>query len=124
MKLFRGRNRLAVVVCVLSGLSTGPAWGQAQTATTTAATAVSHNSSYIQPDGTAHVARIVPVPQSLSPQARATLRRPVTDADVPEPLEKRRAMTDAYTARAEKQWRKVCPVTGSDEPVAGGAGGA
>ena len=119
MKLFRGRNRLACVVCALSGLSTGPAWGQAQTAATTAATAVSHNSSYIQPDGTAHVGRIVPVPQSLSPQGQATLRRPATDADVQEPLEKRRAMTDAYTARAEKQWRKVCPVTVSNDTMAG-----
>jgi monoterpene epsilon-lactone hydrolase len=119
MKLFRGQNRLACVVCALSGLSTGPAWGQAQTAATTAATAVSHNSSYIQPDGTAHVGRIVPVPQSLSPQAQATLRRPATDADIPEPLEKRRAMTDAYTARAEKQWRKVCPVTVSNDTMAG-----
>jgi acetyl esterase/lipase len=65
------------------------------------------------------VGRIVPVPQSLSPQAQATLRRPATDADVPQPLEKRRAMTDAYTARAEKQWRKVCPVTVSNDTVAG-----
>jgi acetyl esterase/lipase len=65
------------------------------------------------------VGRIVPVPRSLSPQAQATLRRPATDADVPEPLEKRRAMTDAHTARAEKQWRKVCPVTVSNDTMAG-----
>jgi acetyl esterase/lipase len=65
------------------------------------------------------VGRIVPVPQSLSPQAQASLRRPVTDADIPVPLEKRRAMTDAYTARAEKQWRKVCPVTVTNDTVAG-----
>ena len=47
-------------------------------------TAVSHNSSYIEPNGTAHVGRIVPVPQSLSPQAQASLRHAATDADVPE----------------------------------------
>jgi acetyl esterase/lipase len=28
-------------------------------------------------------------------------------------------MTDAYTARAEKQWRKVCPVTVSNDTMAG-----
>jgi epsilon-lactone hydrolase len=138
MKLVWGRNRLTWILCVLGGLSIGQVWGQGHTAgasssdiavpgsskaasptATTAATAVSHNSSYIEPNGTAHVGRIVPVPQSLSPQAQASLRGPATDADVPVLLEKRRAMTDAYTARAEKQWRKVCPVTVSSETVAG-----
>lgn len=138
MKLLWGRERLACVVCVLSGLGIGQAWGQAQTTAppltnaaspsltktatptaTSAATAVSHNSSYIEPNGTAHVGRIVPAPQSLSPQAQTMLRRPATDADVPMPLEKRRASTDAYTARAEKQWRKVCPVTVANDTVAG-----
>jgi acetyl esterase/lipase len=65
------------------------------------------------------VGRIVPVPQSLSPQAQATLRHPETDADVPEPLEKRRAMLDAYTAGAEKQWLKLCPVTIANDTIAG-----
>jgi acetyl esterase/lipase len=59
------------------------------------------------------------VPQSLSPQAQASLRHAGTDADIPEPLEKRRAMTDAYTARAEKQWRKICPVTVTSDTMAG-----
>jgi acetyl esterase/lipase len=145
MKQVLGRHRLACVACVLSGLSTGIGWGQAKTAATsssdtastslsktaspastktaapaatTAATAVSQNSSYIEPNGTAHVGRIVPVPQSLSPQAQASLRRPATDAEVPMPLEKRRASMDAYTARAEKQWRKICPVTVANDTVA------
>ena len=121
MKLLCGQRRLTWVVCV-SGLAAWPAWGQTvptSAPATTAATAVSHNSSYIEPDGTAHVGRIVPVPQSLSPQAQATLRRPAMDADVPEPLEKRRAMLDAYTARAEKQWQKLCPVTIANDTVAG-----
>jgi monoterpene epsilon-lactone hydrolase len=65
------------------------------------------------------VGRIVPVPPSLSPQAQATLRHAETDADVPMPLEKRRAMMDASTARAEKQWRKICPVTIANDTMAG-----
>src|ERR1700727_3394117 len=112
MKGLLGQSRVTQVACLLSLLTACSAWGQTGTpAATTAATAVSHNSSYIEPDGTAHVGRIVPVPQSLSPQAQATLRQPAMDGDVPEPLEKRRAMLDAYTARAEKQWQKRCPVT-------------
>jgi monoterpene epsilon-lactone hydrolase len=122
MKIFRGQKRVAQVACALSVLAVWPAWGQTATAVaaaTTAATAVSHNSSYIEPDGTAHVGRVVPVPQSLSPEAQATLRHPATDADVPIPLEKRRAMTDAYTAGAEKQWQKLCPVTIANDTMAG-----
>jgi acetyl esterase/lipase len=121
MKLLLGHRRLAGVVCALSWMSAWAVWGQtaAAPAATTAATAVSHNSSYVAPDGAAHVGRIVPVPQSLSPEAQASLRRPETDADIPIPLEKRRAMTDAYTAGAEKQWQKLCPVTIANDTMAG-----
>jgi acetyl esterase/lipase len=117
-----GQNRITQTACLLGVLAASTAWGQTATGSspaTTAATAVSHDSSYIEPNGTAHVGRIVPVPQSLSPQAQASLRHAGTDADVPEPLEKRRAMTDAYTARAEKQWRKICPVTVANDTMAG-----
>jgi epsilon-lactone hydrolase len=121
MKLLLGHRRLGCVVCALSGMSAGGAWGQTAAAplATTAATAVSHNSSYIESDGTAHVGRIMPIPESLSPEAHATLRHPETDTDVPIPLEKRRALTDAYTARAEKQWQKLCPVTIANDTMAG-----
>jgi monoterpene epsilon-lactone hydrolase len=108
--------RVAVFACALGMLAAWPASGQTAT---TAATAVSHNSSYIEPNGTAHVGRIVPVPQSLSPQAQATLRRPATDAKEDISLAERRASTDAYTARAEKQWRKICPVTVANDTMAG-----
>jgi monoterpene epsilon-lactone hydrolase len=122
MKMLCGERRLALIASALSGVFACTAWGQttaAPAAATTAATAVAHNSSYIEPDGTAHVGRIVPVPQSLSPEAQATLRRPETDTNSPIPLEKRRAMTDAYTAGAEKQWQKLCPVTIANDTMAG-----
>ena len=120
MKGLLGQSRVTQVACLLGLLTACSAWGQTGTpAATTAAAAVSHNSSYIEPNGTAHVGRIVPVPPSLSPQAQATLRHAETDADVPMPLEKRRAMMDASTARAEKQWRKICPVTIANDTMAG-----
>jgi acetyl esterase/lipase len=65
------------------------------------------------------VGRIVPVPQSLSPEAQATLRHPETDANVHISLAQRRASTDAYTARAEKQWQALCPVTVASDTMAG-----
>ncbi len=96
MKRLLGQKRVTLVAC-LGVLAASTAWGQTAAATpaaTTAATAVSHNSSYIEPNGTAHVGRVVPVPQSLSPQAQATLRHAETDADIPVPLEERRAMME------------------------------
>ena len=88
-------------------------------AATTAATAVPRNSSYVELDGTVHVGRIVPVPQSLSPQAQEILRKPDTDANIDVPLDKRRSMLDAYTAGAAKEWQKICPVSVSTDTVAG-----
>jgi epsilon-lactone hydrolase len=110
------KQRVALCMCVVATLAPWPAAGQTAT---TAATAISHNSSYIEPDGTAHVGRIVPVPPSLSLQAQARLRRPETDANAEQTLAQRRASTDAYTARAEKQWRKICPVTIANDTIAG-----
>lgn len=109
------KERVALWACAL-GIVAWTAWGQTST---TAATAVQHNSSYIEPDGTAHVGRIVPVPQSLSPQAQATLRRPETDAKADISLTQRRAMTDAYTAHAKEQWQKICPVKIAEDTMAG-----
>ena len=109
-------QRVALWISSLGLLTSWPAFGQTAT---TAATAVSQNSSYIAPDGTAHVGRLVPVPQSLSPQAQATLHRPENDAKVEETLAQRRAGTDAYTARAKEQWQKICPVNITDDTIAG-----
>ena len=120
MKQLLGHDRCVRMGCAAAMLAACTTWGQttAAPAATTAATAVSHNSSYIEPNGTAHVGRVVPVPQSLSPQAQASLRRPETDTKVSETLAQRRAGTDAYTARAEKQWRKICPVTVANDTMA------
>jgi epsilon-lactone hydrolase len=111
-------KRLGIVlsVCVSGVLAAWPASGQAAT---TAKNAVRHNSSYIEPDGTAHVERIMPVPESLSPQAQAVLRRPETDAKEKSSLAERRADVDAYTARAKEQWLKVCPVKIAEDAIAG-----
>ncbi|HEX6497351.1 MAG TPA: alpha/beta hydrolase fold domain-containing protein [Acidobacteriaceae bacterium] len=121
MKMPWWQTRPALIAWALSAVFAWTALGQnaAAPAATTAATAVTHNSSYIEPDGTAHVGRIVPVPQSLSPEAQATLRHPETDAKADITLAERRATTDAYTARAEKQWQKLCPVTIANDTMAG-----
>lgn len=113
---------VAALVTVLVGACftlTPAAYSQSADAATTAATAVSHDSSFIAPDGTVHVGRVVPVPQALSPQAQETLRRPATDERHDIPLPQRRIMLDHYTAGAAKEWQKICPVTIKDDTMAG-----
>jgi acetyl esterase/lipase len=88
-------------------------------APTTAAEAPNRDTSYIGAQGTAHVTRIVPVPQDLSPEARSVLSRQQPDQGPPESLEQRRKNTDAYTARARVEWSAICPNTLVDDKIAG-----
>ena len=88
-------------------------------APTSAAQAPNRDTSYIDAQGTAHVTRVVPVPQDLSPQAQLVVGRPEPDQGPPQSLEERRKMTDAYTARARVAWTRICPNTLVDETMAG-----
>lgn len=87
---------------------------------TAASGAVQHNSSYIEPDGTAHIGRVVPVPQSLSPQAKAFISRPETDEKKEPPLPQRRQMLDTYRIAAKELWLRICPgVTVASDTMGG-----
>lgn len=86
---------------------------------TTAAQAPMNDSSYITPDGTAHITRVVPVPEDLSPQAQRSVAAPASDADQPQTLEQRRQGTDAWQARAGEASRKVYPVHVEESKIAG-----
>ena len=86
---------------------------------TTAAEAPNRDTSYIDANGTAHVTRVVPVPQTISAEAQKSVGRQEPDQGPPEPLEQRRKMTDAYTASARVEWSKICPNTLLEEKMAG-----
>lgn len=86
---------------------------------TTAADAPTRDTSYIDEHGTAHVTRVVPVPDDLSPEAKASLSRREPDQGPTQSLAERRKMTDAYTASARVQWTKICPNTLTDQTMAG-----
>jgi len=88
-------------------------------APTTAAEAPNRDTSYIDEQGTAHVTRVVPVPQDISPQAQLMLGHAAPDQGPPESLDQRRKLTDAYTARARVAWTKICPNVLVDETIAG-----
>lgn len=108
----------AALIFAVSGLMAQQAT-PAKTSPTTAAESPQRDTSYIDAQGTAHITRVVPIPEDLSPQARKFLARPMPDEGPPQSLAERRRLTDQYTARARVQWTKICPNTIKDETMAG-----
>jgi epsilon-lactone hydrolase len=93
--------------------------GKPELKPTTAAEAPTRDTSYIDEKGTAHVTRVVPVPENLSEQARLAVAHAEPDQGPPQSLEERRKRTDEYTARAKDAWSKICPVTIAEQTVEG-----
>jgi acetyl esterase/lipase len=86
---------------------------------TTAAEAPNRDTSYIDATGAAHVTRVVPVPQTLSPEAQKFISQPVPDEAPPESLATRRAHMDEWGVRSRAQWSKLCPNNIEDSKLAG-----
>ncbi len=77
------------------------------------------NTSVIDPDGTAHITRVVPVPKTVSPEAQRMLARPASDKAAPQTLAERRSGTDAWQARAGEAFRAIYPVDVQSKTIAG-----
>jgi acetyl esterase/lipase len=77
------------------------------------------NHSTIDPDGTAHVTRVVPLPQSLSPEAKAWMSRQFPDADIKLPPATWRAMAEAMQERAATDGQALYPTTIKDDTIGG-----
>jgi acetyl esterase/lipase len=65
------------------------------------------------------VTRVVPVPQTISPEAQKSISRPEPDQGPQQPLEERRKRTDDYTARARVDWTKLCPNSIAEDKMGG-----
>lgn len=86
---------------------------------TTADQAAQRDTSYIDEQGTAHVTRVIPVPQDLSPEAQKSISRQVPDEAPPQSLADRRASQDANDARRKVEWTRLCPNTIVETKIAG-----
>jgi acetyl esterase/lipase len=86
---------------------------------TTAEQAPTRDSSYIDAQGTAHITRVIPVPQDLSPQAQESISHQVPDEAPPLSLADRRALQDAGQQRRKAEWSKICPNAAVDTKIAG-----
>ena len=80
---------------------------------------VEKDSSVIDAQGTAHITRVVPVPETVSPEAQKVIGRVVSDAKKPQTLAERRSGTDAWQARAGKFSESLYPVHVAEDKIAG-----
>lgn len=72
----------------------------------------------VDPDGTAHITRVVPVPGTISPEAQKFISRP--EPLGPEPsLAERRARTDAFRTSRAAEARKLYPVKVEERAIGG-----
>ena len=94
--------------------------GAQQPTPATASAAPIRDTSYIDENGAAHITRVVPVPETISPEAQKALSRRIPDTAHPdEPLAQRRARMVENAARASNAWRKICAVNIADSEIAG-----
>jgi monoterpene epsilon-lactone hydrolase len=80
---------------------------------------ISRDSSVIGPDGTAYVTRVVPVPQTVSPEAQKMLARQEKDAEKSQTVAEERAGTDKWQAGAGALSEKMYPVRVHEAVIAG-----
>lgn len=115
--MLRHRSLLFLLSCVLAV----PALAQALPAPAgeNPATTIETNHSVIDPDGTVRMQRVMPLPKSLSPEAQQWLKRPASDAQVPQTLQERRAMLDASQLHHRDDLQTMFAVTLQDKTIAG-----
>jgi epsilon-lactone hydrolase len=71
------------------------------------------------PDGTAHITRVVPMPSTISPEAQKWLDSLTHSTPGPESLAERRARTDVWRAKDSAEARELYPVNIEEATTAG-----
>src|SRR5437763_9903766 len=77
------------------------------------------DSATFDPDGTAHLTRVVPMPTTISPEAQTWLESLAHSTPGPETLAERRARTDEWRAKDSAEARKLYPVNVQEATMAG-----
>jgi acetyl esterase/lipase len=77
------------------------------------------DTSFIDDHGTAHVTRVVPVPDTVSPEARKFTAQPRPDTESPFDVAKDRAQAEAWQTNGGEMIRKTYPVNVAKDTVAG-----
>ena len=77
------------------------------------------DSATFDPDGTAHITRVVPVPSTISPEAQKWLASLPQKKSGPETLTERRAHADAWRAQNSAEARRIYPVNIESATIGG-----
>jgi epsilon-lactone hydrolase len=77
------------------------------------------DSAAFDPDGTAHITRVVPMPTTISPEAQTWLKSLTHSTAGPETLAERRARTDSWRAQNSAEARKLYPVNVEEATTVG-----
>jgi acetyl esterase/lipase len=77
------------------------------------------DTSFIDDKGTAHVTRVVPVPDTISSEAQKFTAKPMPDTEPPYDVAKDRAQADGWQANGGEMMRKVYPVNIEKSMIAG-----
>jgi epsilon-lactone hydrolase len=77
------------------------------------------NSATFDPDGTAHITRVIPMPSTISPEAQKWLDSLAHQKYQPATLAERRANTDKWRAEDSAEARKLFPVDVQERMIAG-----
>src|SRR6266436_373841 len=120
MRHFDAKRRVCNAVAVMSlfGSLNVPVT-IAQDKATTAKDAAQRDTSFIDADGTAHVARVIPVPGTISIEAQKMLGRVVSDAPAPGDIAAQRKRQAEYQARVGEEFRTIYPVNVALGAIAG-----
>jgi len=81
--------------------------------------AARQDSATFDPDGTAHITRVVPMPSTISPEAQKWLASLTLKKSGPETLAERRARTDIWRAQDSAEARRIYPVKVEESTIAG-----
>ncbi|MGB2668859.1 MAG: alpha/beta hydrolase [Candidatus Acidiferrum sp.] len=77
------------------------------------------DSATFDPDGTAHITRIIPMPSTISPEAQKWLDSLAQRKYAPESLAERRIATDKWRAEDSAEARRLFPVNVEEKTIGG-----
>jgi len=106
--------KIRVSVATVSLLFAFGAWSKAQSNS-----AAQKDFATFDPDGTAHITRVVPMPTTISPEAQQWLASLEHSTPGPESLAERRKRTDEWRAQDSAEARRFFPVTVQETTIAG-----
>ena len=116
-------NRAMALAFASAVVWCAPAHAQTQqqhhTQTTALATAQGRDSTYIAPDGTAYITRVIPLPKTVSAAAQRWIARPFPNTEKPSTLAEHRLAADQSRQRSKKNLLDRYPATVTPGTIAG-----